>query len=231
MSKATTKPTAITVDLGQLRTLLSRVAPFAGSDDSLPVIATVNLEGHGGYLTATATDRYIMGVSRVLVEDADGFNALLRAKDVRHILATFKNRKAIQSKVALTVANGSLTVSLVDGLFADADDLTARYGLMDGTYPKVMDIFRNWKPAADTTSNGCNPFYLAKFQHVTQFRGEPVKVSFGAGTSPILVQAGDYFLGAVMPVRMTEASDNQPMALADWLDGLTLQAEPEAVAS
>lgn len=232
MTKATKPATTITVDLNQLRTLLATVAPFAGDDGALPVIATVYLEGHAGFLTATATDRYAMGVSRAPVEGVAGFTALLKAKDARHILSTFKNRKMIQSKVTLTVADGSLTVSLADGLFADADDLTARYGLVDGTYPKVLEIFRKWKPAADTASKGCNPYYLAKFQHVTTGRGEPIRVSFGTGTSPILVQAGDYFLGAVMPVAFSADSAYNPMDLAGWLDGLGIAVDkPVAVAS
>ena len=223
MTKAKTKPTAITVDLAQLRTLLTTVLPFAGGDIGLPVIATVKLEGRDGQLMAIATDRYTLGVSKISLDEADGFEALVRAKDVRHILATFKNRKAIQSKVALTVTDGSITVSLVDGLFADADDLTARYGLMDGVYPKVLHIFRDWKPAG-TAVAGCNPIYMARFQHVTSMRGEPVKVSIGAGRCPVIIQAGDYFIGAIMPVQFDKATG--PVDLSAWVD-----AEPEAVAS
>jgi len=223
MTEAKTKPSAITVDLARLRTLLTTVLPFAGGDLSLPVIATVKLEGRGGRLLAIATDRYTLGVSKIEVEDCDGFEALVKAKDVRHILATFKNRKAIESKVALTVSDGSITVSLVDGLFADADDLTARYSLMDGTYPKVLHIFRDWKPAESAVA-GCNPLFLARFQHVTSMRGEPVKVSIGAGRNPVIVQAGDYFIGAIMPVTYDKAV--APFDLSAWVD-----SEPEAVAS
>jgi DNA polymerase III sliding clamp (beta) subunit (PCNA family) len=222
MSKATKPATTITVDLNQLRTLLMTVLPFTGGDIGLPVLASVKLEVRGDRLLAIATDRYTLGVSKINVEDADGFEALVKAKDVRHILNTFKNRKAIQSKVALTVSEGSITVSLVDGLFADAEDLTARYGLMDGTFPKVLEIFRQWKPA-DSGVIGCNPAYLARFQHVTSMRGEPVRMSVGSGTSPVIVQAGDYFLGAIMPVRFDKATG--PVELSAWVEG-----EPEAVA-
>jgi len=214
MTKAKTKPAAITVDLAQLRTLLMTVLPFAGGDIGLPVIATVKLEGRGGQLMAIATDRYTLGVSKLDVEDCDGFEALVKAKDVRHILATFKNRKAIQSKVALTVADESITVSLVDGLFADAEDLTARYSLMDGTFPKVLHIFRDWKPA-DTAVAACNPVYMARFQHVTSVRGEPVQMRIGAGRSPVIVQAGDYFIGAIMPVTFDKAS--VPVDVSAWV--------------
>lgn len=218
----------ITVDLNELRALLSRVIPFAQqSNFGLPVIESVHLTGKGGYLIATATDRYIVGMGRQKVEGADGFDALVKIKDVRHILTTFKSRKGIVAKVTLatggTAAAGdaSLTVALADGLFADADDLTARYSLIDGKFPGVASIFREWKAPTEVEGTGYNPSYLAKFAHVTDSRAEPIKVT-GGGDRPTIVQAGDYFLGAIMPVRLTD------LAIADLGDWITTLGEPAA---
>lgn len=216
----------ITVDLNELRTLLSRVIPFAQqSNFGLPVIESVYLTGKGGYLIATATDRYVVGMARQKVEGADGFEALVKIKDVKHILATFKSRKDVFAKVTLATdgesGTASLTVALADGLFADADDLTARYSLIDGKFPGVAAIFREWKAPAEVTGTGYNPAYLAKFAHVTESRGEPIKVT-GGGLKPTIVQAGDYFLGAIMPVRLVDVAITE---LSEWV---TTLGEPAA---
>lgn len=224
--------TSVTVDLNELRTLLTRVIPFAADSKlyggALPVIETVYLQGRGNHLTATATDRYIVGMSRMTAEGVDGFDALVKLKDVRHILSTFKARKDVITTVTLATSGGtadgkSLTVTLADGLFADADDLTARYGQVDGEFPKITSLFIGWKPADNSTGSGYNPAYLAKFAHVAGVRGEPVKVTQGAlsetpgGKSfPTVVQAGDYFLGAIMPVRL--GGDGGIVGLDEWVN-------------
>mgnify|MGYP001586934700 CR=1 FL=1 len=64
--------TSVTVDLNELRTLLNRVTPFAGDAGSMPVIASVYLQGRGNHLIATATDRYVVGMSRLFVDGVDG---------------------------------------------------------------------------------------------------------------------------------------------------------------
>jgi len=209
---------SITIDLNELRTLLTRVIPFASQDKyGLPILESIFLQGKGEHLLATATDRYILGISRTKVAAADGFEALVKLKDVRHILATFKSRKGIITTVTLTTsgsnADGSLTVNLADGMFADADDLTAKYGLIDGEFPKITKLFTGWQPPTEVAGTGYNPAYLAKFAHVTDNRNEPIKVSGGGGSKPTIVQAGDYFLGGIMPVRLT---DDAVTGISDW---------------
>lgn len=215
--------TRITVDLGALRTLLTSSAPFAGDDHSLPVLNTILLEGKGKWLVATATDRYSLGMARAEVEGADGFRALVKLADARHILKLFSPAKGqARVTVSLTVedrtdtASAKLKVDRDDGLFADCDSLTATYSLVDGEFPKTASLFHNWKPSTDRSTSGFNPEYLARFQHVTSTRGEPIRVTFGNDRGLTVVQAGDYFLGAIMPVRL---SDDSPVKdLAAWTD-------------
>lgn len=223
----------ITIDLNELRTLLIRVVPFALQDKyGLPFIQSVHLEGKGEYLIATATDRYIVGMTRTKVENADGFQALVKIQDIKHILATFKSRKGIITTVTLTTSGGAadssrdsnLTVTLADGMFADADDLTARYGLLDGDFPKVAGLFSAWAAPTEFASVGYNPAYLAKFAHVVE-RGGPIKVAGGGVSKPTIVQAGDYFIGAIMPVRL---NDDAATELSDWTT-LLETPKPKAV--
>lgn len=216
----------ITIDLNELRTLVARVIPFTSNDKySLPVLESIYLQGKGDYLLATATDRYIVGISRVKLEGADGFDALVKVKDVRHILATFKSRKDIITSVTLTTSgsgqDNNLTVTLADGMFADADDLTARYSLVDGEFPKISKLFSEWVASTEVTGTGYNPAYLAKFAHVTGSLGEPIKISGGGSSKPTIVQAGDYFLGGIMPVRLTDMGFAE---LSDWVT--TMEAKP-----
>lgn len=202
---------AITIELSELRTLLARVIPFAADSKlyagALPVIESVYLQVRGEYLIATATDRYVLGMARTRVEDGDGFEALLKVTDAKHILTTFKSRKGILTKVTLTregsTADGAtLTVTLADGLFAGADDLTAKYGLIDGQFPKTHELFSKWEAPAEAAATGYNPKYLARFAHVTDNRDEPIQLASGGSEKSTIVQAGDYFLGAIMPVRL-----------------------------
>jgi hypothetical protein len=222
--------TRINVDLSALRTILSAALPFAGTEDSLPVINTVLLEGKGKWLVATSTDRYIMGMTRTAVEGADGFQALVKVADAKHILKTFTAAKgqgrgpvvslALTARTTTTLAK--LTISREDGLFADCDNLTATYALVDGTFPGIAGLFHKWNLSATRTSSGFNPLLLAKFQHVTETRGEPVRVSYGDDRGLTVVQAGDYFLGAIMPVRLADESPTKD--LEGWADVL---GEPE----
>lgn len=206
----------ITIDLNELRTLVARVIPFTSNDKySQPVLESIYLQGKGDYLLATATDRYIVGISRVKLEGADGFDALVKVKDIRHILATFKSRKDIITTVTLTTSggkqDGALAVTLADGMFADADDLTARYSLVDGEFPKISKLFSEWVAPTDVTGIGYNPAYLAKFAHIA--RNLPIKVSPGTDSKPTIIQAGDYFLGAIMPVRIGDMKFSE---VSDW---------------
>lgn len=218
----------ITIDLAELRTLLTRIVPFAADPGmyggALPVIESVYLQGRGDFLIASATDRYVLGVTRTRIEGAAGFEALLKVRDVKHILATFKARKGIVTKVMLTrdggTADGTLAVTLADGLFAEADDLTAKYGLVDGQFPKTHELFTKWEPPTEPAGIGYNAKYLAKFAHVTSGRGEPIKIT-GGGDRTTIVQAGDYFLGAIMPVRLTDT------LISDVSDWNSMYAEPK----
>lgn len=211
--------TSVTVDLNELRTLLTRVMPFAeASNHGLPVLQSVYLQGRGNHLTATATDRYVVGMARLFVDGADGFNALVKLKDAKHILSTFKTRRGIITKVELAATgtagvDSALTISLADGLFAEADELTARYSLIDGRFPAVEKIVTAWEPPTETTGTGYNPTYLSRFANVTEGRSEPVKVLNGGTGKPTIVQAGDYFIGAIMPVRL---SSDLMLGLDEW---------------
>lgn len=212
----------ITIDLNDLRALLNRVIPFAESGKyGLPVLESIHLQARGDYLIASATDRYVLGIARTKVEAPAEFDALVKLRDIKHILTTFKSRKGIITKVTLTREGSApdgatLTVTLADGLFADADDLTAKYGLVDGEFPKLHELFTKWEAPTEPGATGYNPAYLARFAHVADNRNEPVKVTPGAMATTggsksfaTIVQAGDYFLGAIMPVHLADdfASD------------------------
>ena len=226
--------TRITVDLGALRTILAAAVPFAGSENAMPGINAALLEGKGKWLVATATDRYALGKSRVAAEGVDGFRALVKLADAKHILKTFTAAKGQESPVVVsltvqdrtTTDTAKLTVDREDGLFADCDSLTATYSLVDGEFPKTDSLFHKWKPATERAGGGFNPQQLAKFQHVVSAHGEPIRLTIGDGSGTTIVQAGDHFLGLIMPVRLSETS---PVAdLAGWVDVLGEAPKEEA---
>lgn len=59
---------AFEIPASTLRFLLTTTIPLASADTTLPAINAVMLRRQGNYLTATATDRYVMGKARVLVD-------------------------------------------------------------------------------------------------------------------------------------------------------------------
>jgi hypothetical protein len=220
----------ITLSLGTLRYLLATTLPFASLDDALPVVAAIELRGIGGYLLATATDRYVFAVQRAKVSDeetndGEGFYALVSSKDAKHILSTFKPAKGQDdASITLTVDGSQLRVASAGGagMFAGADDLAATYTLRDGAYPKIASVLSGWKPGkpGDTFYN---PEKLGRFAGIAA-RHETVRLVPGEKQRATVVLIGADFLGAIMPVDVGGEPDAD-LLLPGWLD--TLNAVPQ----
>lgn len=216
---------SITLELSTLRHLLGSTLPFAAKPVGLPILEAVELRGAGGYLIATATDRYVFGIQRTKINDAssndgEGFYAVLSAVDAKHILSTFKPAKgSLGPVITLTIDDQQLRVARVGeaGMFAGADDLTASYTLVTGDYPKITKLLAEWKQGTPDQTF-FNPRNLARFSQVIS-ETEAMRLLPGEGSKATLVLVGADFLGAVMPLR----PDNEPAAellLPGWIDSL-----------
>lgn len=184
---------------------LTAVLPFAGTDDTLPMLCAVEITSRDGYLTFATTDRYTLGTYRVKWEGGD-VNALLPAKEAKE-LARFAKDMAREYR---TVGE-ALIVSLK---FTERDVQADVFGRRV-TLPLMQDVmFVKWRailPDEDALKQetgridmiGLNPTFLARFAKVPAGRGEPMRLILGASAlKPALVKIGDDFTGLIMPVRI-----------------------------
>ena len=101
-----------------LKSLVDPVLPLAGRDDMMPVLTAVQVCVDGEWLTATATDRFVMGHKRIKGDWPKGWEALIPVTVLRTILRTYKPQRGDDPELTLGIADGSLTVSSSGG-FAD----------------------------------------------------------------------------------------------------------------
>lgn len=202
---------SLTITHRALTELVAPVLPHVDQSQSLPVLGCVKLETVGGYLTATATDRYAVALSRVPVGEDVQFHAVIDQRDLRALLAMFKPRRGETDDLTLEVTSPhTLRVEGPGALFSNA---VIEYALMESEYPKLSQIFerRHGEPSTDGLVD-VNPTLLAKFQHAAG-PNSPIHIDLGDGKRPIFITAGDNFIGALMPVRkVVDGSQTEP----DW---------------
>lgn len=207
----------ITVDLAVLRGLLETAAPFASKETHYPALHSVELRGAGKYLVASSTDRYSVAMRRAMVQDVDGFRALIPLTDVRHLLATFKTPRgaAPGTSVTMSIDGNQLLVTNTGGAMAGCHDLAVTYLLQEGSFPDLVEMLEKWEPG-DQHAVTYTASRLAKFQ-ATVNRGGIIHLLQGKPGRPSLVLGDADFLGAVMPCR-----DDAPVPNpADWLAAIT----------
>ncbi|WP_288797860.1 hypothetical protein [uncultured Arsenicicoccus sp.] len=140
-------PDTVTIAHADLHRLLNAASLFADDGMSLPILNTVKLATVDGHLTATATNRYILGHVRVRPEDIKGrLEALLPVASAAAIRATFKappRGLEADHNLTLTVGAKGLTVkgpTWPTRAYKDPVNITATYPLQPGKYPDIERI-------------------------------------------------------------------------------------------
>lgn len=196
----------ITIPASTLAELVNPILPLvANGRQLLPILSCVLIRSKDGYLTATGTDRYRMGVQRAKVEGVkDGLRVAIHRSVLKQILTTFKATRSSNPDLVLEFTSASVKVS-TEG-FGEILDAAITYPLERAEYPRVDSIITNAlaaKPTAETAA--LNPSLLAAFQHA-QTQGEPMIVTITGKNSPVAIRIGDDFVGALMVMR-GEATD------------------------
>lgn len=237
---------SLTITARNLRDLLAPVLPLAGRDDMLPVLCAVLLRVRGRYLTATATDRFRVGIARHEFAGGDGgeggddgLHTLVRTADLRRILTVFKPTRYLDPVLSFTVDGDRLVVE-TDGVTLDGG-ASARLGfpLERGEYPKVDSLVVD-ALTADPVEHGAfglNPAFLADFKHAAR-NGMPLVVRPGVNPSKAVgVMCGEHFVGAIMPRRVIGDSANVSgqhlvsETLDGWRDALDESVRPKGKGS
>jgi hypothetical protein len=224
---------AITMKASEFKALVTPVLPLAGNDLMLPVLTGILIETKGGYVTATATDRFRAGVKRLTpAQDVeapqsveDGFKALIGASDIKRLLAWFKPSRGNDPELALTLSEDGLQMTVEQtGTFAGwvggITDMKVTVGLISGKFPNVVSIIvaqlQDSTPAPDRLSTiGVNAHYIGDFKHAVS-RGAALQLRLGkpkveststwgapANPPPILVMGEEDFIGLLMPRKIT----------------------------
>lgn len=221
-----TKPITLTLNASALRSLIGDVIPFADSDKwSLPILNTVHLLGHGDRITATATDRYVVGVKRAQIKAPVTLDAMIPLDAARRILTMFKASRKADPLLDLKFTDTQVTVetgAAFDGLALDA---RVSFALQHGEYPPLRGVFESCSGIPGEGSIGLNPPKVAQFKHL----GPGLAYHVNGEGSPVIVRGKD-FLGAIMPlcefIRADQAWTTRD--LSEWLPMLGGKSEKPA---
>ena len=221
---------ALTIDVraSAFAELVKPIIPLASPDGMLPILNAVKVETRGEYMTATATDRFRVGISRIKPDGPTpaGFNALIRLSELRQMLTIFKATKNNDPILTLTLEitddhTSRLRVTQSGGFnFIDA---SMTFGLMTGDYPRTAPLFTSFakntsEPAALV---GMNAAYLADFRHALRNRSDTLVIHAANANKPTIVTVHDYFIGAIMPVSVNADDSNATKWVAFLTDKKT----------
>lgn len=208
-----------------LAQLVKPIVPLAGKDDMLPLLRCVRFQASGKYLTAATTDRFRVGIARVELDTPPPANLDIKIglDELKQLLAVFKSDARIERTVTITVVDeNKIKVEQAFGFgFVDA---SMGFPLVQGDYPRLTHLFKRENLSEPVTSVGLNGAYLADFRHAAR-EGEPLIVRSGNERKPLIITAGEHFIGALMPVR-AGIEDGSDAAMDSWAD--VLAEKPEA---
>jgi DNA polymerase III sliding clamp (beta) subunit (PCNA family) len=189
---------ALEVEGGLLFELLEGVSTHAGKDKSLPVLNAVEVAGEGGYLIATATDRYRLIEGKIELESGQGLSStLVSLADTKRIIALLKENRA--DWVSLNRIGDLLTVSVKEG------SITVQ--LLDGTFPPTAHLLEAVEgEPVPVSSMAFNPALFADYSKIAG-KGAAIKVYFGGEGKPMRMRLTGKrveWRALLMPMRYTD---------------------------
>ena len=177
MKENESKVVSDTVELKSkaLLELLEGASTNAGKDKSLPTLNAVLVEGEGGYLMATATDRYRLIEGKIEVESGELTRSLISLADIKRISTLVKENKS--GLVTLNRIGDLLTVSVLEG------SLTVT--LLDGTFPPTADLL-GAESREQLGEVSFNPAFFSDYAKIAG-KGNAVRVEFTGKNKPYII--------------------------------------------
>jgi hypothetical protein len=199
-------PVANSMKAKALHTAVSDALLFAApASAKLPFLEAVRLEFGGGHLVAVATDRFVLGASRVQYS-GEAFMVMVAGDDAKALVKMAKTVK--RDEAARTV-----TVEVVD---ADAQ-VTFRFSTGESMSVRGLDVqFPKWRQLLPSDAArmggivgmGYAPAYLGRFTKARadeQGAGAQMvvfpSVTPSGKPGPTAVRIGEDFFGLLMPIR------------------------------
>lgn len=220
-TQAVSAPVANTMKAKALFTAVSDALLFAAPPAMMvPNLDAVRLEFGGGQLVAAATDRCVLGASRVDY-CGESFVVMVAGADAKVLVKMAKTLKRDEGsrEVAIEVADDGAQVTF---RFSTGESMTVR-GL-DVQFPQWRQLIpANAARMGGIVGMGYNPTLLAKFAKVRPDEHSEARrmVVFPSVTSsgkpgPTAIRVGKDFIGLLMPIR--PAGDEWTYERPDWLE-------------
>lgn len=192
--------TKVEAKAAELHAALTAVVPFAGTDQTIPMLNALRLEGDAttGKLTVVATDRYVLG-TYVIPYEGPSFTVNVALRDV---------------KAALTLIKASIN-KFVPTLpaYIEVNEDWVSFHTWDGNlkFRKADDDYPKWRGLIPTPQTGTlglpggeigfNPIYMARFKGIGD-KAEPMRMTMFGPLKPAVVKVGESFVGIIMPMRI-----------------------------
>lgn len=220
----------------ELQHIARAVLVHAGTDAMWPLLNDVHIEVRDGHLLLAATDRFTLGVYRTGLSEHSGDPIEIRvpAPVLRSAVTMIGRRSRGEVQLRLTPDHVTLTFDHPQ-VRADAAASPVSYVMPaePSTQPLWLRLVNTTTAEAMTateTVTGVNPAYLARFRHAAH-RFEPILIHGpGRAMKPVLVTAGEHFIGLIMPVHVgaSGSEDDGTDALTSWHN---LAADPATPAT
>lgn len=217
----------LTIPTGNFVGALADAIPFACTDKDLPFINAVRIEWDGTQLHAMATDQYAIGISSyekdddtwgVDVAEDDLFTDFNSGDDPWAINVSLDDAKEIVSdyklapklgRVPLTVdydhERARLTVKRGRETGHPAKQTTVEALPDEVPFPDVRTVLANAAVSQKVMQLRFDAKRLAVFSKVRPVG--PLDLTFTGEASATLAAIGDRFIGAVMPVKVSDEAE------------------------
>jgi DNA polymerase III sliding clamp (beta) subunit (PCNA family) len=157
---------------------IASLAVFASKDKVTPALQVVRVVFDQGKITATATDRYVVGQGAYDYAHGASGTIYLDATAVKFI-TSYKVTKFQDPMVAFDVLDCNITVK--------TGDASTTLGMFNGNYPAVESLFESHKPAELAEVHHFRIELLAKLGKVIDTDGSKVEswnFEYGTRTKP-----------------------------------------------
>lgn len=194
--------------------IMSDAMQFASPAIGVPAIESVRIESSPNdaetvNLIGVATDRFVLGVSRVVGNGDSGIGFTLSTTDVKNVLKIAKTVRRDESWRLVTIETTDAETMPDRGriTFTFTSGETITVNAIDADFPKWRQLLA---PDTDAMARpavglGVDPLKLAQFARVAAAKGSPMQLFPGIAEDgrlkPVHVRIGDDFYGLVMPVR------------------------------
>lgn len=204
--------TTLNINTDALSAAIKRVFPHAAVPSAnTPVLECIRFETRAGYLIVSATDRFTLIESRVMLSEEDAalppVSFLVNAKQLKALLPAFKTSFVVSIEPGVTNASGAT----FNGAFVPGD--TGNYPATDRLWPDTFDALSS----ANIGLGVENVKKLAALPQGRHEKGTPLVFgqadANGDGNKPVIVLFGEDTRVLVMPVRNNGWSVDR---WADW---------------